>query len=75
MFAPSFFTGELIKRYGVMSIVLTGVALTLSCVGFALSGLLFTLQGWALMTKLAVPFLLCAAVAMTPLAVLRRRLR
>jgi MFS family permease len=135
MFAPSFFTGALIGRYGVINIMLTGVALTLSCVAFALSGLevmhfwlalvllgvgwnfmfiggttlltechtpaergkvqgandlaifitmtasslssgvLFTLQGWALMNKLAVPFLLCSAAAMAWLAVLRRRVR
>ncbi len=135
MFAPSFVTGTLIKRYGLLNIMLTGVALTLACVACALSGLevmhfwlalvllgvgwnfmfiggttlltechtpaergkaqgandlaifitmtattlssglLFTLQGWALMNKLAVPFLLCAAVAMAWLAILRRRLR
>ena len=132
MFAPSFFTGALIKRFGVINIMLTGVALTLCCVAIALSGLevahfwtalvllglgwnfmfvggttlltechtaaergkaqgandlaifvtmiatslssglLFTLQGWALMNKLAVPFLLFAGAAMFWLAARRR---
>jgi MFS family permease len=39
MFAPSFFTGALIKRYGVLNIMLVGVALSLACVAVALSGL------------------------------------
>ncbi|MEO8441120.1 MAG: MFS transporter [Betaproteobacteria bacterium] len=132
MFAPSFFTGSLIRRFGVFNIMLTGVALSLGCVAVALSGLdvahfwialvllgigwnfmfiggttlltechtpaergkaqgvndlaifitmagtslssglLFTLQGWALMNKLAVPFLLLAGVAMMWLAAKRR---
>jgi len=38
MFAPSFFTGTLIKRFGVRTILLTGVLLSLSCVAIALSG-------------------------------------
>ena len=135
MFAPSFFTGALIKRYGVINIMLAGVGLSLCCVAFALSGLevahfwialvllgvgwnfmfiggttlltechtpgergkvqgandlaifitmiattlssglLFTLQGWALMNKLAVPFLLGAAAAMLWLAAMRRDLQ
>ena len=135
MFAPSFFTGALIKRYGVINIMLTGVGLSLSCVAFALSGLevmhfwaalvalgvgwnfmfiggttlltechtpsergkvqgandlaifvtmiatsmssglLFTLQGWALMNKLAVPFLLCAAAALLWLLAFRRNVQ
>jgi MFS family permease len=132
MFAPSFFTGALIKRFGILNVMLAGVALTLGCVAIALSGLdvahfwmalvllgvgwnfmfiggttlltechtsaerakaqgandlaifitmtatslssglLFTLQGWALMNKLAVPFLLLAGAAMMWLAALRR---
>ncbi len=39
MFAPSFFTGTLIKRYGVINVMLAGVVLNLGCVGFALAGL------------------------------------
>jgi MFS family permease len=38
MFAPSFFTGGLIKRFGTMVVMLTGVVLNLICVGIALSG-------------------------------------
>jgi MFS family permease len=38
MFAPSFFTGSLIKRFGVRSIMFTGVLLSLACVAIALSG-------------------------------------
>lgn len=38
MFAPSFFTGALIKRFGVRTILFTGVLLSLSCVAMALSG-------------------------------------
>jgi MFS family permease len=39
MFAPSFFTGSLIKRFGVVPIMLAGVVLNLVCVAIALSGL------------------------------------
>jgi MFS family permease len=42
MFAPSFVTGSLIKRFGVLRIVLVGVALLFTCVGVALSGQLVT---------------------------------
>src|SRR5690606_30307751 len=38
MFAPSFFTGTLIKRFGVLNIMLLGVVLSLGCVAAALSG-------------------------------------
>ncbi len=38
MFLPSFFTGKLIKRYGVLPIMSAGLALNLFCVAFALSG-------------------------------------
>ncbi|QHE78224.1 MFS transporter [Hydrogenophaga sp. PBL-H3] len=38
MFAPGFFTGHLIKRFGVLSIMGTGVALNVVCVAIALSG-------------------------------------
>jgi MFS family permease len=39
MFAPSFFTGTLIKRYGVINVMLAGVVLNLGCIGVALAGL------------------------------------
>jgi MFS family permease len=38
MFAPSFVTGNLIKRFGVLTIMMTGVALNLICVAFAVAG-------------------------------------
>jgi MFS family permease len=38
MFAPSFVTGSLIKRFGVAPVILTGVILMLMCVGVALAG-------------------------------------
>ena len=39
MFAPSFFTGTLIKRFGVLQIMLWGVALNAATVAIALSGI------------------------------------
>ena len=38
MFVPSFFTGNLIRRLGVMPILWVGVALNLVCIAVALSG-------------------------------------
>ena len=38
MFAPSFFTGSLIRRFGAVNIILVGVALMFGCVAFALNG-------------------------------------
>jgi MFS family permease len=38
MFAPSFFTGHLIARFGVLRIMLAGTALLAGCVGVNLSG-------------------------------------
>jgi MFS family permease len=38
MFAPGFFTGHLIKRFGVLPVMGTGVALNATCIGVALSG-------------------------------------
>ena len=38
MFAPGFFTGHLIKRFGVLPIMGVGVLLNLLCIGVALSG-------------------------------------
>ncbi len=39
MFAPSFFTGSLIQRFGVLKIMLAGVALMAVCLGISLSGI------------------------------------
>jgi MFS family permease len=38
MFAPSFFTGNLIKRFGVLNVMLAGVVLNFVCIGIALAG-------------------------------------
>lgn len=38
MFAPSFFTGHLIGRFGTLTIMSTGCGLILACLGVALSG-------------------------------------
>ncbi len=38
MFAPGFFTGHLIKRFGVLRIMGVGVLLNMACIGVALSG-------------------------------------
>jgi MFS family permease len=38
MFAPGFFTGHLIKRYGTLSIMGVGVLLNVLCIAVALSG-------------------------------------
>ncbi|MFW5832962.1 MAG: MFS transporter, partial [Pseudomonadota bacterium] len=39
MFAPSFVTGQLIQRFGVERIIVTGAALNLACVAVNVSGL------------------------------------
>jgi MFS family permease len=39
MFAPGFFTGNLIKRFGALPVMGVGVALNLACIVVALSGL------------------------------------
>ena len=38
MFAPGFFTGGWIKRFGALPVMATGVALNLACIAIALSG-------------------------------------
>ena len=38
MFAPGFITGSLIKRYGTLQIMLTGLVLNMACIFIALSG-------------------------------------
>ena len=48
MFAPSFFTGSLIKRCGVLPIMLVGVGLNLTCVAIALTGIAVAHFSWAL---------------------------
>jgi MFS family permease len=53
MFAPSFFTGSLIKRFGVLQVMLAGAACQLACVAVALSGQLFT-HFWAALVLLGL---------------------
>ena len=48
MFAPSFFTGSLIKRFGVLNILLLGAALMFVCIAIALSGVTLMHFWWAL---------------------------
>ena len=48
MFAPSFVTGSLIKRFGVLNVMLAGVAVNLVCIGVALAGVEVANFWWAL---------------------------
>ena len=42
MYAPGFFTGSLIRRFGVLNVILAGVALVALCVVIALNGITVT---------------------------------
>lgn len=53
MFAPSFFTGSLIKRFGVLNIMLAGMLLMAGSIAVSLSGVAFT-QFWIALTLLGV---------------------
>jgi MFS family permease len=48
MFAPSFFTGSLIKRFGVLHVMLAGVACLAACAAIALAGVAVANFWWAL---------------------------
>ena len=48
MFAPSLFTGSLIRRFGIASVILAGVFLLYVCVLIALSGLSVSHFWWAM---------------------------
>jgi MFS family permease len=48
MFAPSFFTGSLIKRFGVLKVMGAGVAMLFCCIAVGLSGQLMAHFWWAL---------------------------
>ncbi len=48
MFAPSFFTGSLIQRFGVLKIMLAGVALMGVCLAVSLSGISVAHFWWSL---------------------------
>ena len=38
MYAPGFFTGDLIRRFGVLTIIVAGIALMAACIAVALTG-------------------------------------
>ncbi len=48
MFAPSFFTGDLIKRFGVLKVIGAGCALNALCIAIALTGVSLMHFWWAL---------------------------
>lgn len=49
MFAPGFFTGHLIRRFGVLTIMLTGCAIMMLCAGIAIHGVSLPHFWWSLM--------------------------
>jgi MFS family permease len=53
MFAPSFVTGSLIKRFGVLNVMLWGVVLNVACVAIALAGV-DVANFWAALVVLGV---------------------
>ncbi len=53
MFLPSFFTGHLIARFGVLRIMLTGAVMFVACLGINLTGTHF-LQFWSALILLGV---------------------
>jgi MFS family permease len=48
MFAPAFFTGALIARFGVFTVIATGIVIEAGCVAIALSGIDVAHFWWAL---------------------------
>ncbi len=48
MFAPSFVTGDLVRRFGALNVMLCGVVLNLVCIGIALAGVEVAHFWWAL---------------------------
>jgi MFS family permease len=48
MFAPSFVTGSLVRRFGAIPVMLAGAALNIVCIGTALSGVEVANFWWAL---------------------------
>lgn len=49
MFGPSFFTGALMRRFGVLSVMLTGALLNFVTIAIALSGITVAHFWWSLM--------------------------
>ncbi|MBI3370980.1 MAG: MFS transporter [Betaproteobacteria bacterium] len=50
MFAPSFVTGPLVKRFGVLPLLTVGVLLNLAAIGIALDGIAVANFWWSLVT-------------------------
>jgi MFS family permease len=48
MFAPSFFTGRLIRSFGVLNVMLAGALLNLVCIGVALAGIAVANFWWSM---------------------------
>jgi MFS family permease len=48
MFGPSFFTGSLIRRFGVLNVMLAGAAINVVCIGIALAGITVAHFWWSL---------------------------
>lgn len=65
MFAPSFVTGALIRYFGLLKVMLAGVALNVLCVGIAISGA-DVMHFWLAMTLVGVGwnFLFVGATAL-----------
>jgi MFS family permease len=53
MFAPSFFTGALIGRFGTLNVILAGLVINLLCVAVAMSGVEFE-HFWLSLTLLGL---------------------
>jgi MFS family permease len=53
MFGPSFFTGSLIQRFGVLNVMMAGVVAMFACVAIALSGQLY-MHFWLSLVLLGV---------------------
>jgi MFS family permease len=53
MYAPAFFTGSLVQRFGVVRIILAGIAINLACMLTALAGT-DLINFWAAMFLLGV---------------------
>jgi MFS family permease len=48
MFAPSLFTGNLIRRFGAIPVMFAGAAINLACIGIALAGITVAHFWWSL---------------------------
>ena len=48
MFAPSFFTGRLIRAFGVLAVMVAGVVIMIACIAIALAGISVAHFWWSL---------------------------